>query len=178
MEELLTELKSVTVRNRQSTRRIQVPLLRRISRTLVSELLHKNRFELGVYLVDEAEITELNETFMRHKGITDVIALDYCEVGLKVIAGEIFVCVDEACFQARRFRTTWQSEVVRYVVHGVLHLSGYDDRRAKDRRRMKEAEERLVGKLAKRFSFAELAAGQKSKGRRPKSENEATSGSD
>ena len=43
--------------------------------------------------------------------------------------GKSFVCLDEAVRQARRFHTTWQSELVRYVVHGVLHLLGYDDQR-------------------------------------------------
>jgi probable rRNA maturation factor len=134
-----------------------VPLLRRITRTLVRELLHKNRFELGVYLVDEPEITQLNEAYVRHKGPTDVITFDYCDAhGLGALAGEIFLCIDEACIQARRFRTTWQSEVVRYVVHGVLHLSGYDDRRESDRRRMKWAEDGLVTQLERRFSFKEL----------------------
>ena len=177
IEKLWTELYSVTVRNRQSTHRVKVPLLRRMTRTLVRELLHKKRFELGVYLVGEPEITQLNEVYVGHKGSTDVITLDYCEA---YIAGEIFVCVDEACIQAKRFRTTWQSEVVRYVVHGVLHLSGYDDRRARDRRRMKEAEERLVGELGKRFSFQSLSAKtrnrkteirKKAEGRRPKTES-------
>src|SRR5689334_17611746 len=103
MEELWTTLSLVTVRNRQSTRRVQVSLLRRISRTLLGELLHKKRFELGVYLVNEAEITYLNETYVGHKGPTDVIAFDYCEAHVPAeLAGEISVCVDEACIQAKR----------------------------------------------------------------------------
>jgi rRNA maturation RNase YbeY len=175
IEKLWTEFDSVTVRNRQSTRRVKVPLLRRITRTLVRELLHKKRFELGVFLVNEPEITQLNEEYVRHKGSTDVITLDYCEADM---AGEIFVCVDEACIQAKRFRTTWQSEVVRYVVHGVLHLSGYDDHRSKERRRMKEAEDRLLAELSKRFRFGEIGSGRKSEGRRPKSEIRPTLGGD
>jgi len=169
IEELWTELNSINVRNHQSTRRVQMPLLRRIARTLVSQLLHKKYVELGVSLVEEAEMAQLNEDYMGHKGSTEVIALDYCEVLSKSIAGEIFVCVDEACFQAKRFRSTWQGELVRYVVHGALHLSGYDDQRAKDRRRMKEAEEQLLGELAKRFRFSELA-GKKPGGRGSKAE--------
>jgi probable rRNA maturation factor len=130
-------------------------------------------FELGISLVSEAEMTQLNADFMGHKGTTDVIALDYCEATL---AGDIFVCIDEACVQAKRFHTTWQSEVIRYIVHGVLHLSGYDDRRVADRRRMKETEDGLVAELGRRFRFSELGSGRKSElrrsnaERRPKSE--------
>jgi len=65
---------------------------------------------------------------LRHAGATDVIAFDY-SIRASHLRGEIFICVDEALVQARRFRTTWQSESVRYVVHGVLHLLGFDDRR-------------------------------------------------
>ena len=165
MEQLWADVNSVTVRNRQTRHRVQVRLLRRITMTLVSELLQKKRFELGIYLVSETEITRLNEAYDRHKGSTDVIAFDYCGAdGHLPLAGEIFVCVDEARIQARRFHTTWQSEVIRYVIHGVLHLSGYDDKRAADRRRMKETEDRLVTELERRFRFSQL----REQTRRPK----------
>ena len=161
------------VRNRQTTRRVKAQLLQRIARTLISELLPKQYFELGISLVREAEMRQLNEDYMGHKGTTDVIALDYCVSDPRTLIGEIFVCVDEACVQAKRFHTTWQSEVVRYLVHGVLHLSGYDDRRVKDRRRMREAEDGLVAELGRRFRFSELGSGRKSEGRRSKTEKRA-----
>jgi len=51
----------------------------------------------------------------------------------------------------------WQSEVVRYIVHGVLHLLGHDDLRADLRRKMKREENRLVRLLARRFALAQLS---------------------
>lgn len=71
--------------------------------------------------------------------------------------GEIFICVDEALLQARRFHTSWPSEVVRYLVHGVLHLRGFDDLRPAARRRMKREEDRLHRALAGRFALSRLA---------------------
>ena len=53
------------------------------------------------------------------------------------MAGEIFVCVPEALAQASRFGAAWQEELVRYIVHGVLHLRGYDDLQPVARRKMK-----------------------------------------
>jgi len=72
--------------------------------------------------------------------------------------GEVFVCLDEAVTQARRFRVTWQSELVRYVVHGVLHLLGYDDLNPRARRRMKAAENRLMRRLARQFAIPDLGS--------------------
>jgi probable rRNA maturation factor len=65
--------------------------------------------------------------------------------------------VDEAIIQARRFRTSWPAELVRYLVHGVLHLRGFDDHTAADRRRMKTEENRLLRLLAGRFPLSQLA---------------------
>jgi rRNA maturation RNase YbeY len=144
--------------------------LRRLATTLLQDLLAANEFDLGICLVSATEITRLNETFLRHKGSTDVITFNYAEKGGPVsgrsrgrdahtapLHGEIFVCVDEAVSQARRFRTIWQSELVRYVVHGVLHLVGYDDRASRARRRMRAAEDALVRRLARQFVFRSLS---------------------
>jgi probable rRNA maturation factor len=72
------------------------------------------------------------------------------------IHGELFVCPEVARIQAKRYHATPQAEVVRYVVHGILHLLGYDDQQPADRRRMKRAEKRLLAELARRFALNEL----------------------
>ncbi len=145
----------LTIHNRQRTAAVDRALLRRICRALLSDLLGVGRFDLGVYLVGAAEMIQLNENFLRHRGVTDVIAFDYAEPspGREALHAEVFVCVDEARAQARRFRTTWQTELVRYLVHAVLHLQGYDDQRASARKRMKREEDRLVRQLSGRFSL-------------------------
>lgn len=164
---------AVTILNRQRTRPINARWLRQIVSALLNDLLGIKNAELGITLVAAPEMTRLNEAFLQHGGSTDVITFDYAGTALPRpqtpdlranVHGEIFVCVDEAVLQARRFRTTWQSEVIRYLVHGVLHLLGHDDHRAADRRRMKRAENRLVRLLAAHFAVSQLA--QKTKPRR------------
>jgi len=145
------------VRNRQRRRPLSCRFLARLTRALLRDLLGKDCFELAVYLVGAEEITRLNERFLRHQGRTDVITFDYYDPARpERLAGEIFVCVDEAVVQAARFHTTWQNEVVRYVAHGILHLCGYDDRTPAARRRMKRVEDRLMRQLTARFPVQKL----------------------
>ena len=70
--------------------------------------------------------------------------------------GELFICLDEAVAQARQFRTTWQREVVRYVIHGLLHLRGYDDLQPACRHHMRLQENRLLRQISRRFCLTQL----------------------
>jgi probable rRNA maturation factor len=157
----------VTIFNRQNGQRVDTRLLRQIAKALLAELLQVEWADLGVCLVTAPEMTRLNETFLQHKGSTDVIAFDYSAPGRRTpdasrrLHGELFICLDEAVGQARRFRTSWQSEIARYLVHGVLHLLGHDDSRAGERRKMKREENRLLRELSRRFSLAQLARAAK-----------------
>jgi probable rRNA maturation factor len=146
------------VSNRQRQKRVDLRHLRRILRHLLAELLERETFELGLYLVGETAIARANYNYLGHKGTTDVITLDYCEPERpEWLAGDIFVCVPIAVNQARTFKTNWQHEVVRYIVHGLLHLLGYNDHTAEDRKKMRRQETRLLQKLAVAFNLNRLA---------------------
>lgn len=152
----------LTIQNRQRTRAIDLRQLRRICTEMFREQLGIENVELSITLVAAPEMTRLNETFLQHTGSTDVITFDYHGPGTRKlelgtdIHGELLVCVDEAILQARRFQTTWQSEIVRYIIHGVLHLLGHDDHRAAARRNMKREENRLLDLLTARFPLSRL----------------------
>jgi rRNA maturation RNase YbeY len=171
---------TLTLTNHQQVRPVDLRLLRRIMRRLLREAWPDGAFDLAVHVLAGPEMTRLNETFLRHKGLTDIITFDYSDrVGQAsrlspaplfgapqsgrraacptLLHGELFVCIDEAVSQARRFHTIWQSELVRYVAHGLLHLLGYDDATSRARRRMKAAEDSLVRRLAREFSFRRLS---------------------
>ena len=155
---------NIVIANRQRTRPVNARRLRLILLALFDEL-EIEAGDLGVNLVAAREMTLVNETFLKHEGSTDVITFDHSEGAAPgrptVLHGELFVCVDEAIVQARRFNTRWQPEVVRYIVHGILHLLGHDDLEAGLRRKMKREENRLVRLLAKKFSLAQIAGQSK-----------------
>jgi probable rRNA maturation factor len=126
---------------------MNLPLLRRITQDLADHLFANH--EIGVYFVGRKKMASLNQKFLRHEGTTDVITFDYSEPGR--VHGEIFICPGVAVAQAKQFGTTPQMELVRYLVHGLLHLRGYDDRTPAQRAKMKKAEDKWVRWVAATF---------------------------
>lgn len=146
--------------NRQRAKQINLHVLENITVATLAELPGVTGWNLTLHLVGAKKMAGVNKAHLSHAGPTDVITFDYAEpAAIKpppVLFGDIFVCVPIAVSQAREFHTTWQSEIVRYFVHALLHLYGHDDQAANDRQRMKAVENRLVRKLARHFSFAAL----------------------
>jgi len=148
----------IFVRNRQATRKIDTSCLQTILSKLIEDELDVREYEIGVLLVARPEMAKINQTYLHHKGSTDVITFDYGDSKLpNWLAGDIFICIQEAVNQARTFGTTWQAEAVRYLVHGVLHLCGYDDQGPRQRKRMKQEEDRIVTKFSRQFDFNKLS---------------------
>jgi metalloprotein, YbeY/UPF0054 family len=143
-----------------------------MTQALLEEELGFNNYDLAVYLVGAARMADVNETHLQHDGPTDVITFDYSDKPAKPILsskktpaaevsgcgihGELFICIDVAISQAREFRTTWQSELIRYVIHGILHLCGYDDLTSAARKVMKNAENNLVKTITRKFPVGKL----------------------
>jgi probable rRNA maturation factor len=150
---------NLAIANRQRTKKINTRLLKQIAGELFAELKIVEA-DLGIALVSAKEMATVNWQFLQHEGATDVITFDHDSTRTK-LHGELFICVDVAMAQAKEFKSSWQSELVRYVVHGVLHLLGYDDLKPELRRKMKREENRLVRLLAKRFSLAQLSGAAK-----------------
>lgn len=149
-------MKLLRIFNRQKTRPVNALFLRQITTCLLGELFEINDYELAVHLVEPGEMTQVNQNFLGHEGSTDVITFDNSENDSGALCGEIFISVNDAIEYARMFRSSWQSEVVRYVVHGVLHLRGYDDLEPALKRVMKRQENRVVKAIAGRFELAGL----------------------
>jgi len=154
----------VSVRNRQQI--AAVDLIR--CRQLVSRILRALGAaddRLSVVLVDDATIADINRRWHATVGVTDVLAFEY---GPGETTGEIIVSVQRAFVHARRFRVSPARELALYLVHGILHLHGYDDRSAAARRRMRTAERRLLGLLARPPGWAGLLRSAGAAGRRVK----------
>lgn len=106
--------------------------------------VHKvRRADIGVTLVDDREIARLNKAYLRHRGPTDVLTFDLSE-DRKTIEGDIVISVDTATREAANRQHPPSNELALYVVHGVLHLLGYDDSTTAGARRMHAREDAIL----------------------------------
>ncbi|MGZ8940492.1 MAG: rRNA maturation RNase YbeY [Limisphaerales bacterium] len=157
-------MRELQVRNRQRERAVNIKFLRELTRVLLDEELRLSSYELGIAFISAARMAAMNQQYLGHEGSTDVITFDYREGyerggedgSAAELAGEIYISVADARRQAREFSTSWQEELVRYMVHGVLHLRGFDDSAPANRKVMKREEKRLVRQMRAQFDVREI----------------------
>ncbi len=106
----------------------------------------RSRGAITVVLCDDRTSRRLNRRYLAHDRPTDVIAFPLGEGSN--LEGEIYVNLDRARRQARAYNVTAANETARLIIHGTLHLLGYDDRTRAKARRMKAREDLLVSHLA------------------------------
>lgn len=134
-------MKRLTLRNLQRTVRLNSPALRRQARWLLDELFNWPEYDIGVYLVTSHRMAELNEEHLGHEGSTDVLTFDYSSATRH---GELFICPAVAEENAAHHDDGLSRELSRYLIHGLLHMVGHDDRQPSTRRDMKREENRIL----------------------------------
>jgi rRNA maturation RNase YbeY len=82
----------------------------------------------------------MNEQFLNHKTLTDIITFDNSE-GDSLISGDIYISVDRVLENSVKYSASFNDEVHRVMVHGVLHLMGYGDKNPKQKMQMREKED-------------------------------------
>ena len=148
----MTEL---VINNRQRARPIDRKFLKRLAEEIIADLSIA-KTELGLHFVAAGEMARIHKQYMNIEGSTDVITFDHGSRPPKSIHGEIFISVDDAIAQSREFKTTWQSELTRYIIHGILHLLAYDDLDSKSRAKMKREENRVLHHVESNFNLRDI----------------------
>ena len=114
----------------------------------------KQNIEVNVIFVDETEILRVNKEFLDHHYITDVISFNNerppFDTGEPWEFGDIFVCYQVARQNAKTFGHTALQEMMMYVTHGALHLSGMDDNAPEDRAEMDRQAEKIISAVLKK----------------------------
>lgn len=101
---------------------------------------------VSVIFVGDEKILDLNKRYLRHNYITDVISFPL-ETQAEDIEGEIYIGIEQAARQAREFGVSLNNEVSRLVIHGILHLLGYDDATPDKKSVMSDKEDRYLREL-------------------------------
>jgi probable rRNA maturation factor len=100
---------------------------------------------ISVIFVDNAQMRKMNKRFLNHDFPTDVIAFEIEQP--PELEAEIYISLDQAVRQAKTYGVSIANETRRLVIHGVLHLVGYRDKTARDRRAMKDREDAILKSL-------------------------------
>ena len=148
-----------------------------IRRTVRAALAHggRPRIDVDVALVSDRRLSAIHERFLGDPSPTDVISFDLGEDDGSP-AGEIYVSVDRARAVARERGVAVGRELQLYLVHGALHLCGYDDRSSRDRRRMRDAEATVLASLRSRRPGSRGGVRVRTAGRTADRKIEKTSG--
>lgn len=101
---------------------------------------------LEISFLNSSDIIQLNKKYLNHKHSTDIITFEYSKLD-SCLEGEILISLDDAFDNSKRFRTSFKEELIRLVIHGVLHLLGYKDKRKNEKRVMKMKENLLMHKF-------------------------------
>lgn len=98
---------------------------------------------LDINIVDSKTLLQVNIDFLGHNYDTDIITFNYSD-NIDILNGELLISYDMAVENAKRFNCSLNSEIIRLVIHGILHMTGYDDMNPEDRKKMKRKENYFV----------------------------------
>lgn len=102
---------------------------------------------LGIhyYFVTDEELRAINRDFLNHDYYTDIISFDYCRG--KRIKGECWISVDRVTENSNSLKIRFRDELLRVMVHGLLHFVGFRDKTDKEKAIMREEENKCLAKL-------------------------------
>lgn len=98
--------------------------------------------DISVILCTDEYLLEMNKKYLAHDYYTDIITFDYSED--KMVCGELFISVDRVKDNAEKEKVSIEKELMRVIIHGVLHLCGYGDKTKKQKETMRKKEDEAL----------------------------------
>ena len=111
-----------------------------ISEVIISE--RKNEGEINFIFCDDDYLLELNQEYLHHDTLTDIISFDY-SIGNE-LHGDVFISVERVRENADEFNVSFLEELKRVMAHGILHYCGYKDKNEKDEFIMRQKEDEKI----------------------------------
>lgn len=123
--------KAVSLRQRTALKQFLFRMAKKEGRPIAS---------LNVIFCGDAQLLEINQSFLQHDDYTDIITFDLSASKKEPITGEIYISAERVRENAGTFQTTINHELHRVIFHGVLHLCGYGDKKPKEVIQMRQKE--------------------------------------
>ncbi len=137
----LQSLNKLSFHGNRSILKGKIKLISSLLRQILSDhSLHLDSLEIN--LIDDAALLKINQDTLKHDYYTDIITFDYSQGA--IITGDIYISIDRVIENAKTYKTTSHNELLRVIIHGVLHLSGYKDKGKLHRAKMTEMENKYL----------------------------------
>lgn len=140
----------VVVVNANKSFRINESFIKKIAEHTLKILRKTGAKKLDIVFLSDPAIRQLNKRYKNRNSATDVLSFDLGSFG------QILISSDTALKNSARFKSSFEEELVLYVIHGILHLFGYDDTTDAAKRMMSDKEERLLERLCEKLSFSKV----------------------
>jgi len=144
---ILKDRMDITVKNLQSSISVPISKIQLVAQQAVDQLtregvLSRSLAELSIVFVGTQRMRTLNKRYLGHDYVTDIVTFNLES------SAELIICPQVAAVNAKGYGMPVSKELVLYVIHGLLHLAGYDDHTPSDIKRIRAKEQELMGKLA------------------------------
>lgn len=128
---------------------VKMPVIKKRETTAwiktVASSYEKKVGEIAYIFCSDEKILEVNKEYLQHDYYTDIITFDYCDDN--IISGDIFISLDTVKSNSEQFKTTYEEELHRTIIHGILHLCGINDKGEGEREIMEAAENKALALL-------------------------------
>lgn len=153
----------IFIDNRQQTHKVDLSQLEQFAQNILHYLKCEERCELSIALVDDAEMQQLNREYRGIDRTTDVLSFAQQETiepqlvqphfdddaMFPLLLGDVIISVETTEKQAKEHETTFEHEFYFLLIHGILHLLGYDHQKAAESRAMKRLEQEVFAALVR-----------------------------
>lgn len=100
---------------------------------------------IAFFFVENEKLLKINREYLKHNTYTDIITFDYSDSDK--LSGEIFISTERVNENAKKFKTTFNEELHRVIIHGILHLCGYNDKTKTETAEMRKKETHALSRL-------------------------------
>jgi len=111
----------------------------------IAAIYAKKVGDIAYIFCNDDRILEVNREYLKHDYFTDIITFDYTEGN--VISGDLFISLDTVQTNAKQFGSSYEQELHRVIIHGILHLCGINDKAPGEREIMEAAENKALALL-------------------------------